>query len=100
MKDFLGNKVEIGDEVVITRKLNTTKVSYIKGKVTGFTNSKIAIEMDKTSIEDGDYVSWKYNNFGALDTKVTPEKVISLSAVKRTVHCPALEAVKTDEKEE
>ncbi len=99
MKDFLGNEIKIGDEVVITRKLNTAKVAYIKGKVTGFTNSKVEIEMDKSSIEDGDYVSWKFNNFGSLDTKVTPEKVISLSGVKRTVQCPALDAIKNDVKE-
>lgn len=99
MKDFLGNKIEIGDEVVITRKLNTTKVSYIKGKVTGFTNAKVVIEMDKTSIEGGDFVSGRYNRRGLLDTKVTPEKVISLSGVKRTVQCPALDAIKNDAKE-
>lgn len=99
MKDFLGNEIKIGDEVVITRKLNTTKVSYIKGKVTGFTNAKAAIEMDKTSIEGGDFVSGRYNHRGLLDTKVTPDKIISISAVKRTVQCPALDTIKNDVKE-
>jgi len=66
MIDFTGKKLEINQEVVTIDSLGTSSTQLRMGKVIGFTNTFVILEL------------WKINNSGQKHTwirKRSPEKV-------------------------
>ena len=46
MKDFLGNELQIGDEVIFVKKHGSSTVELSKGTIVGLTNTMADIEED------------------------------------------------------